>query len=1063
MALFPSTLPFVARSLQASQETLFVQLAPGRATFDPALPFGRHAVDPTCLARAQRAAVLGVTPGTPGHSTAVPNSRQGIRAQTSAAGGGGRTEGRGALPAARFGKKPLREARREERREAARCIPGARASARSIVGGGRRSGAGRQPSMEPPPGMMVGQEEQELLERAFFSWAEFSRFFDAWCQQRLALFFVQSSMHLTRCHWARLPPLYTLIDVLKYSYVRLVCKDVRAPSRPAIGHHEAGCPAFIIVKLSPLRDRLVVTECQLTHSHPACPIEFAYYFRPGRLLANTCLPVRTTNKISKQFLAPADVHRLLSYCKDRDHGVIDALRVLEGLFHTDPEAKVKLVFMENQAVVETVFFLTSPTRALLRRFPRMLLVDRLPGLQGALDLLAVLCVDGAGHARQAACCVARPGTPSLLRFALASLLQSAPDVKGRVRCLTAGPEVTAQLSAVRQLLPGARVQICRAQGLETLFSKAQELGGAGCEDPGLWPRLCRLAGALSPAAYAEALAELRAHGPAAFVDYFERNWASRRDMWVRFRAFEAARNLDACALVRGHRRRLLRHLSPSRSMAQCLRDLVAMQWADASGDVAPDDPDCGMAWPEGKPGRRPDLEMERMRGLENGDWGGTPNEGRIWRGAELEEWARQLESGGQDGAQLEAEKGRGLQIRYWRGVQLENQKVRGLEGSVWRRARLENEHFRGPEIRGWRGAQLEGENDWGLEGYVWRGPYLEDQGLRRLEGYTWRVAQPEDRRIRVLQTTAGRRTQFDYERARSLEGSTCRGARVHDEKISRLKTRDQKGPQVEVEKGGELGVRNWRGLHLEKPLELVPENRDQRGLHWGDERRGPEVKEKGVRLGIKRRRGLEDIVLVQLGDTRVTDLENGDGGEAQSGSPKSRGRKRRESVDTVGRCLGLENGFVCGTPVGTVFEDDPEWVVTRKMYLAAGDSLLEGHEEDPRGPKRSCCPLGEEVDLEPLAKFRAACGPELADLVAEELAFARQHGTWSFHMIGAGFALKDGTSDFFLDGALTRCSCSIHAARHLPCRHLFAARLLTGAALFHVDLLRDCWGRAPES
>lgn len=93
----------------------------------------------------------------------------------------------------------------------------------------------RYPRMEPPLDMAVGQEEQELLEQAFFSWAEFSRFFDEWCQQRLALFFVQSSMHLTRCHWARLPPLYTLIDVLKYSYVRLVCKDVRAPSRPAMG------------------------------------------------------------------------------------------------------------------------------------------------------------------------------------------------------------------------------------------------------------------------------------------------------------------------------------------------------------------------------------------------------------------------------------------------------------------------------------------------------------------------------------------------------------------------------------------------------------------------------------------------------------------------------------------------------------------------------------------------------------------------------------------------------------------------------------------------------------
>uniref|UniRef100_A0A2K6P147 Zinc finger SWIM-type containing 9 n=1 Tax=Rhinopithecus roxellana TaxID=61622 RepID=A0A2K6P147_RHIRO len=812
---------------------------------------------------------------------------------------------------------------------------------------------------EPPPGTAAGQEEQELRERAFFSWAEFSRFFDAWCQQRLALFFVKSSMHLARCRWASAPPLYTLIDVLKYSYVRLVCKDVRAPSRPAVGPPQPGCPAFIIVKLSPLRDRLVVTECQLTHSHPACPLEFAYYFRPGHLLANACLPVRTTNKISKQFVAPADVRRLLSYCKGRDHGVLDALHVLEGLFRTDPEAKVKLVFVEDQAVVETVFFLTSRTRALLRRFPRMLLVDRLPGLQGALDLLAVLCVDGSGRARQAACCVARPGTPSLLRFALASLLQSAPDVKGRVRCLTAGPEVAAQLPAVRQLLPCARVQICRAQGLETLFSKAQELGGAGREDPGLWSRLCRLAGASSPAAYDEALAELHAHGPAAFVDYFERNWEPRRDMWVRFRAFEAARDLDACALVRGHRRRLLRRLSPSRGVAQCLRDLVAMQWADAAGESVPEGPDGGGPWLEDEPGRGAQVENERVRGLETGDWGGASKEGSICRGAQMEkEWVRALETRDWGGAQLEGEKGRALQIRDWRGGQLENQKPRGLEGGVLRGSQLEKGHLKGPEIRDWRGPQLEGEKDWGLEGYVWRGAQLEDQALRGLEGYTWRVAQLEDR-SRALETTDLRGTQFDYE--------------------------------------------------------------------------------------------------------RVTGVENGDGGGARSVGPKSRPGRGMEWGDVGGRCLGLGNGVVCGTPVGTVLEGNPEWAVVRSEHLAAGDGLQEGSEDGPREPKRLCRPPGEEeVDWEPLAKFRAACGPELADLVAEELAFARQHGTRGFHWTGAGFALKDGTSDFFLDGALTRCSCSIHAARRLPCRHLFAARLLTGAALFHMDLLRDCWGRAPE-
>ncbi|XP_011825546.1 PREDICTED: uncharacterized protein C19orf68 homolog [Mandrillus leucophaeus] len=668
---------------------------------------------------------------------------------------------------------------------------------------------------EPPPGTAAGQEEQELRERAFFSWAEFSRFFDAWCQQRLALFFVKSSMHLARCRWASAPPLYTLIDVLKYSYVRLVCKDVRAPSRPAVGPPQPGCPAFIIVKLSPLRDRLVVTECQLTHSHPACPLEFAYYFRPGHLLANACLPVRTTNKISKQFVAPADVRRLLSYCKGRDHGVLDALHV-------------KLVFVEDQAVVETVFFLTSRTRALLRRFPRMLL---------------------------------------------------------------------------------------------------------------------------------------------------------------------------------------------------------------------------------------------RVRGLETGDWGGASKEASICRGAQMEkEWARALETRDWGGAQFEGEKGRALQIRDWRGGQSENQKPRGLEGGVLGGSQLEKGHLKGPEIRDWRGPQLEGEKDWGLEGYVWRAAQLEDQALRGLEGYTWRVAQLEDRG-RALETTDLRGTQFDYERVRSLEGSPWRGVQLHDEKAGGLRTAEWKGPQSEVEKGRALEVRNLRGIPLEKSLELAPENGDPRGPQWEDERRrGPETaEERGARVGAKRRRGLEDIVLVQLGDTRVTGVENGDGGGARSVGPKSRAGRGMEWADAGGRCLGLGNGVVCGTPVGTVLEGSPEWAVVRSEHLAAGDGLQEGGEDGPREPKRLCRPPGEEeVDWEPLAKFRAACGPELADLVAEELAFARQHGTRGFHWTGAGFALKDGTSDFFLDGALTRCSCSIHAARRLPCRHLFAARLLTGAALFHMDLLRDCWGRAPE-
>ncbi|XP_004867087.1 uncharacterized protein C19orf68 homolog [Heterocephalus glaber] len=854
---------------------------------------------------------------------------------------------------------------------------------------------------EPPPCTVVGKEEQELLKRVFFSWAEFSRFFDKWCQQRLVVFSIKNSTRVARSPWASVPPLYRLIHVLKYSYVLLVCKDVRSSSQPAKWSSQPSCPAFITLKLSPLRDRLVVSECQLTHSHPACPREFAYHFRPGHLLANACLPVRITNRISKQFVAPDDVRRLLSRCKGPDHGVLDALHVLEGLFRTDPEAKVRLVFVEDQAMVETVFFLTSRTRALLRRFPRILLVDRLPGLQGTLDLLAVLCVDGAGRARQAACCVARPGTPSLLRFVLVSLLQSAPDVKGRVRCLTAGPEVAAQVRAVRQLLPRARVQICRVQGLESLFSKAQELGGASYEDPGLWPLLCRLAGASSYTAYTEALAELRAQGPDAFMKYFNHNWAPRQNMWVRFRAFEASEDLDACALVHGHRRRLLSRLSPSHSVAQCLRDLVAMQWADAAGEAASEGADGRGVWLDCE--LRSGAQVEGGRGLDASDKGE---------------------------AQPEGEKGRGLQMRDWPGVHLEDQKVRVLEGGVWRGPQLEKEHSRGPEVRDWRGAHL------------------------------------GDGSSRLLEITDRRGTQFESRRAGSLEGNLWRGVQLQHERASALKPRDWKRPELEIEKGRGVAVRKWREIHLEKPLDLVPESGDQRGAQWADEgRRGPEITEEGGgRSGVKRRRGLEDLVVVHLGDAKDTGVANGDGGGSRPVGSKSRAGQGIEWGNTGGRCPGRPNGVPCAASRGTVLEGNPERSVMRSESLAAGEALPErGKGEGPREPKRLCCPSREqEMDWEPLAKFRAACGPELADLVAEELAFARQHGTQGFHWTGTGFALKDGISDFFLDGALTYCSCSIHAARRLPCRHLFAARLLTGAALFHMDLLRDCWGRAQE-
>ncbi|XP_043357605.1 uncharacterized protein ZSWIM9 [Dermochelys coriacea] len=427
------------------------------------------------------------------------------------------------------------------------------------------------PQQAQPPRRM---EEDELQEKEFFSWEEFSAFFDAWCERRKVLFFVKNSVPLSKCKWATAPPRPDVVEALKYSSVRLVCKDFRGSSKPDQGGQQKGCCASIVLKMSPKKDRLIVTECQLAHNHALCPIEFAYYFKKGYLMANSCLPVRTTNKISKQFVGGPDVRRLLSYCKSRDHGVLDVLTVLDGLFASDPSAKVKLVFMEDKVIVQTIFFLSSRMMALSRRFPLMLFFDRMVGLNEEFDLYSVLCVDGAGRGHEVAYCLTQRETPDLLRFTLASLVQSVPEVKLQVRCITLGVEI-AHLEAVKELLPNARVQICRSQVLETLFSKAQELGAA--EDERIWPLLCRLAAAKSPAAYQQAVQEMKAILPQRFVRYFRRHWQPRSEMWVQFWAFETARNVNACELLKQHQRRLLAALSPSPTVAQCMLDLLAMQ------------------------------------------------------------------------------------------------------------------------------------------------------------------------------------------------------------------------------------------------------------------------------------------------------------------------------------------------------------------------------------------------------------------------------------------------------------------------------------------------------
>ncbi|XP_030053572.1 uncharacterized protein ZSWIM9 [Microcaecilia unicolor] len=429
-------------------------------------------------------------------------------------------------------------------------------------------------------------DEKELHGKEFCSWEEFSLFFDSWCEQRKVLFFVKNSLPLSKCKWACDPPRPEVVDALKYSSVRLVCKDRKGaaskmePGDPKMQNQDmekkgtVGCTATIVLKMNHEKDRLVVTDSQLTHSHPLCPIEFSYYFRKGFLMANSCLPVRTTNKISKQFVGAQEIQRLLSYCKTRDNGVQDTLKALDSLFTDDPGAKVKLVFVENKVVIQTVFFLTSMMRSFCQCFPLVLFFDHMVSFNEEFDLYTVLCMDAFGQGRDCAYCVTQKGTPNVLRFTLASLLQSVPDMKFKVRCVTLGVEIK-ELEVVKELLPHARVHIFRTQVLEILFTKAQEMGAP--EDEKVWPLLCELAESSSLTAYSEALRKMDVILPENFMKYYREHWHPCCEMWVEYGSFEKVRDIDASELINQHKQKLLAGLNLCSTVAQCILDLVTIQ------------------------------------------------------------------------------------------------------------------------------------------------------------------------------------------------------------------------------------------------------------------------------------------------------------------------------------------------------------------------------------------------------------------------------------------------------------------------------------------------------
>nr|XP_056719024.1 uncharacterized protein ZSWIM9 [Euleptes europaea] len=430
------------------------------------------------------------------------------------------------------------------------------------------------------------------LGQEFHTWHQFSTFIDDWCEKHKVLFIVASLKPLISLRQNPLHHQPSLAEILRFRFVRLICKH----SGTYVGQstvqrnrlsEKIDCPASITLRLGPKKDRLVVIEANLEHNHRLSELEFALHFKRHQLRASLGLPIRITNSISKRFLSPDLIWKIEDYSRAKDKGMCELLAVLDGLFKADAGAKVKLVFQEDVAILNSIFLATSRMRGLVQRFPARLFLERAAFLDEDFELYTVLCQDANGRGREVAYCLARQGLPDLLIFIVASLVQSAPDIKLQVKVVTVGAGVTG-LDAVEEVLPCARVQICRLQALEALYRKACEL--AVPKEDRIRNLLLNLANADSPRVYSQYLSDLEDVAPLSFLQYFLERWHPHKGMWVECWAFEKHRECLFLDHLSMHRHKLLTALSPPMTLAagvQGLLDLQALHVETSTLNVAP--------------------------------------------------------------------------------------------------------------------------------------------------------------------------------------------------------------------------------------------------------------------------------------------------------------------------------------------------------------------------------------------------------------------------------------------------------------------------------------------
>ncbi|KAM4650678.1 uncharacterized protein ZSWIM9-like, partial [Discoglossus pictus] len=165
------------------------------------------------------------------------------------------------------------------------------------------------------------------------------------------------------------------------------------------------------------------------------------------------------NDISQKFLDRSDLARLLRIDSSSQKGQTPILLELDTFFISNPQAKIKLVFVQDTLSVKNIFLMSPAMQELANKFPEHLYVDFLSNICPGFNLYSVSCEDDISGWKMCAACISKTNSSDTLRFLMVSILQIIPKMKAQIKTITIHPSIGDSYD-MGTLLPNITIKHC---------------------------------------------------------------------------------------------------------------------------------------------------------------------------------------------------------------------------------------------------------------------------------------------------------------------------------------------------------------------------------------------------------------------------------------------------------------------------------------------------------------------------------------------------------------------------------------------------------------------------